>query len=155
MLERKLRTQDWSFRVNTTILGICIVDAWLLFCGEQVARLHICQREFYEDLAFSLIENRYDTIGLRKRTGTTNNFVVLPARRTSGVGVHLTPTKKRRKRNGMVTKHARQNNCRVCKTKKTTHVCSVCSELKGEDVWICHTSAARDCFMEHLAHCHD
>ena len=55
----------------------------------------------------------------------------------------------------MVTKHARQNNYRVCKTKKTTHVCSVCSELKGEDVWICHTSAARDCFMEHLAHCHD
>ena len=117
--------------------------------------MHICQREFYGDLDVSLIENRYDTIGLRKRTGTTNNFVVLPARRTSGLRVHLKPTKN--VESGMEWSQNTQGRTTAgsVRRKKTTHVLSVCSELKGEDVWICHTSDARDCFMEHLAHCHD
>ena len=37
-LEKKIETMDWSFRVNTSLLGICIVDSWLLYkggCGKR------------------------------------------------------------------------------------------------------------------------
>jgi hypothetical protein len=31
MLERKYQTQDWSIRVNHSLLGIVSVDSWLLY----------------------------------------------------------------------------------------------------------------------------
>ena len=154
MLERKLRTQDWSFRVNTTVLGICIADALLLYLGEHGKKNHMLQRTFYKDLCVPPIENRYDSFQLRRRSSVEKTCKVFAERRSSGIGIHLTPTKKKRTNNGTITKFARQNTCRVCKKKKSTHSCSHCSEF-GDDVWLCHTSAGRDCFMEHLAICHE
>jgi hypothetical protein len=30
-LEKKLGTLDWSMRVNTSLLGMCIVDTWYAY----------------------------------------------------------------------------------------------------------------------------
>eukprot|EP00168_Porphyra_purpurea_P004846 TRINITY_DN15871_c0_g1_i1.p2 TRINITY_DN15871_c0_g1~~TRINITY_DN15871_c0_g1_i1.p2 ORF type:complete len:160 (-),score=11.26 TRINITY_DN15871_c0_g1_i1:9-488(-) len=32
-LEHKLVAHDWSMRVNLSLLGMCVVDAWLLYIG--------------------------------------------------------------------------------------------------------------------------
>ena len=32
-LEKKFRVKEWSQRVNTSLLAMCIVDAWLLYKG--------------------------------------------------------------------------------------------------------------------------
>ena len=55
MLENKLPTQEWSRRVNMTLFGMLVVDAWLVFsaCTEAAET----QKEFYTLLAEELIDN--------------------------------------------------------------------------------------------------
>ena len=154
MLERKLQTHDWSFRINCSILGIIVVDSWLLYAGECWWRAKLSWREFYEDLATALIENRYDTSRPSVRLGESVLGDCTPVRRSSGIGIHLTTTKKRRKKNGVETPFALQNNCKVCK-RETTHECSACFERCGDHVWLCHTVTQRDCFMIHLNDRHE
>eukprot|EP00170_Pyropia_yezoensis_P001789 contig_7652_g1793 len=64
-LEHKLVTYDWSMRVNLSLLGICVVDAWLLYSGARGAAAALAQSQFYEDLAAQLIDNAFDTVGVR------------------------------------------------------------------------------------------
>lgn len=64
-LEHKLVTHDWSMRVNLSLLGICVVDAWLLYSGARGAAAALAQSQFYEDLAAQLIDNAFDTVGVR------------------------------------------------------------------------------------------
>lgn len=45
-LERKLGTHDWSMRVNISLLGICIVDAWLLHHGAKGPAASLLQSNF-------------------------------------------------------------------------------------------------------------
>ena len=61
----------------------------------------------------------------------------------SGVGVYLSPTKKKRKKNGDLTNQLAQNNCKICKA-KTSYVCNGCLELDPDArnaklVYICHS----------------
>ncbi len=48
ILKRKLVTHDWLFRVSMSLLGICIVDSWLLFTGAEGNRRHKSCAEFAE-----------------------------------------------------------------------------------------------------------
>lgn len=55
-LERKVETKQWDKRVNHTLLGIWIVDAWLLYrqvCGFK----ELSQHAFYCKLAEELVQN--------------------------------------------------------------------------------------------------
>ena len=66
MLERKLGTMDWSMRVNTSLLGMCIVDAWYAYsqCTKtRGAKTEEKQQDFYSFLAEELIDNNYDSVG--------------------------------------------------------------------------------------------
>jgi len=102
-LEHKLRTHEWSQQVNISLLGVCIVDAWLLHSGARGAAA-LKQSEFYENLAGDLIDNSFDSVGWRPRegvaagegggggTGAGEEALAL----AYGVGVHLKPTTKRR-----------------------------------------------------------
>ncbi len=36
-LEKTMKTHDWFFRVNTSLLAICVVDIWLLCTGAFLA----------------------------------------------------------------------------------------------------------------------
>jgi hypothetical protein len=68
MLERKFFTLDWSVRVGHSLLGMFIVDSWLLYVGARGKLRSINQRELYETLCLELIDTNFDVIGLRSRT---------------------------------------------------------------------------------------
>jgi hypothetical protein len=68
MLERKFVTLDWSVRVGHSLLGVVIVDSWLLYVGVRGKLRSMNQREFYETLCLELIDLKFDVIGLRSRT---------------------------------------------------------------------------------------
>lgn len=157
-LERKLEVKDWSKRVNLTILGMIIVDSFLLY--SQLIDKHEPEHQFYTFLAEELIDNTYDSMARRSSrqsnaseegTPTSATRAIAPSGRPrAGINIHLTPTKRRRKE----TKYLLQGRCTIC-AKKTTHTCSRCADDRGKDVWLCTTKAGRFCFSQHLEDHHD
>jgi hypothetical protein len=156
-IERKLKILEWSQRVN--LFSICVVDSWLVYkestgCSES-------QHEFYTVLAEELIDNTFDQPVHARRSSSSsspsavsqNGFV------RAGVGPHLTPTRrKRKKRDGTLTNHVHQGYCVVC-SKKTTMVCSVCrggpEQDGGDSMYVCGSKTTRLCFAIHLQQRHD
>lgn len=55
MLERKVGTKKWNFRLNCSVLGMIIVDSWLMYSGINGIHAQLTQREYYEQLATLLI----------------------------------------------------------------------------------------------------
>ena len=59
-IERKLETKIWDKRVATSLFGMYVVDAWLMYTGDTIDTLHpepeLDQQEFYCALAEDLIE---------------------------------------------------------------------------------------------------
>jgi hypothetical protein len=152
MLERKYQTQDWSVRVNHSLLGIVIVDSWLLYAGARGPLRSMKQRTFYETLALELIDNDFDSVGLRARTGGGVPGQLTP---TSGVGPHATPTRKRKSDKGGREQASRaQRNCVICGV-RTTKVCSSCREGRLGEVFVCDSSKGRVCFSSHARAEHD
>ena len=120
-IEKKIGTHDWSFRVNSSLLGIHIVDSWLLYSGVQGDRLEMNQRTFYETLATELIDNKHDRRNLRRRSRTEEEENITESR----IGIHLTRTNQKRKlKDGSSSSHAMQKLCRICEKYKTTLICS-------------------------------
>jgi hypothetical protein len=162
-MERKLGTTSWAMRVNMSVFGMIVVDAWLAY--SQCTRAKEVQKSFYAALAEELIDNNYDSVGRaesRRNRGeipVDNNSPTI-SRSTgvsrSGIYAHLTPTKKRRKRrDGVETKYTLQGQCRQCREKKSTHICSQClDETPGQEPWICYTKNNSMCFSKHMAECH-
>lgn len=145
-LERKLVTHDWSKRVGLSILGIIIVDSWLLYKGARAGEGRV-QRRYYEMLATNLIDNTYDSHGLRRRSSMcAEEEARLPA--MSAFGPRLSPTKKRKKNS-----FSAQRDCKVCKN-RTTFVCSTCREISGDEVFLCSAKKGRECFRKHRAQVH-
>ena len=148
-LERKLVTQDWSKRVNLTLLGMCIVDAWLLYRGSVGEACGMQQHTFYERLAEDLIENTIGHVSVRRRLRFDDEIEAPPTPR-HGIGAHLTPTRKRRKTtDGRESRFLAQRTCFHCKKRGCTLVCSTCryEENKGE-VFLCSAKKS-SCFIEH------
>lgn len=58
-LERKIRTVDWSQRVNLSIFGVICVDTYLVYT-RATEREWISKDDFYIRLATELIDNNYD-----------------------------------------------------------------------------------------------
>ena len=145
-IERLLRTHNWAIRVNMSIFGIAVVDAYNVFfqcCGDDRQE---SQGDFYTLLAEELIDNIYDT-----RTRRSPNEDGGVARRSTTP--HLTPTRKKRKRrDGTQTNHSVQGNCKIC-SKSTSWICSECShpdDIAASEVWICHSkNGGRQCFATH------
>jgi hypothetical protein len=70
-LERAYVTHDWSMRTNFSLLGMLVVDTWLLYTGARGRVRTMVQSEFYEALALDLIDNNFEQVGLRKSTATS------------------------------------------------------------------------------------
>jgi hypothetical protein len=61
----------------------------------------------------------------------------------AGEGIHLCPTKRRRKDTG----HALQGRCILCKQHKTTMECSGCvDDPEAPASWICNITQSNTCF---------
>jgi hypothetical protein len=147
MLERKYQTQDWSVRINHSLLGMVIVDSWLLYAGARGPLRSMKQRTFYETLALELIDNDFNSVGLRARTGVSVPDQLTP---TSGIGPHATPTKRRKRdKEGKEQASRAQRNCVICGG-RTTKVCSSCREEGRNEVFICDSSKGRVCFSSHV-----
>jgi hypothetical protein len=113
-------------RVNTSLLGMCIVDTWYAY--SQCTKTNEKQKEFYSFLAEELIDNNYDSVGGQGRTMEENvqerrgpSTVSNTGLPRCGSGPHLTPTKRKRYHKGELTKNLYQGVCQVCKL-KTTYV---------------------------------
>lgn len=52
-IEKKLITQNWSKRVNISIFGMCVQDAWIFLHGavEGNNESYTSQDQFYKNLA--------------------------------------------------------------------------------------------------------
>lgn len=155
-LERKLGTHDWSMRVNISLLGICIVDAWLLHHRARGPAASLLQSNFYEQLASEMIDNTLNAVGTRVRAlpDGPGQAASSPA---YGVGTYLTPTSKRRKTpSGRRTSdHLAQRGCRVCRA-RTTLVCSTCRDTPDVgEVFLCGARSGRFCFAEHMRAVHE
>jgi len=155
-LEHKCGTHDWSTRVNMSILGMCVVDSWILYAGARGPLGRETQAQFYEDLEADLIENRFDSTGLRDRAVSGSAAGPPEVASSYGVGTHLTLTLKRRKLiDSSKSAFLAQRNCRVCRTRQTNLVCSTCRECGGEEVFLCAPREGRQCFSQHLRATHN
>jgi len=152
-LEYKLVTHAWSMRVNLSPSGMCVMDALLLYASARGPAAALTQNQFYEDLAAQLIDNTYDSVGLRQCgvPGAVSGSDGAPVM-CFGVGVHLTPTLNRRKGD---SDHRAQRDCRVCKSGRTTLVFSSCRDGTGVDLFFCGPKSGRGCFNVHLREVHE
>jgi len=120
MLDTKLKTVMWNQQVNMSLLGMCIVDSYLLAQGYQQHQWKTAL-EYYEALAEGLIENHYEQRSLRKRQeramATNNNSPTVLPSSTGDLSVEHqlcspTPTKRHKKGN---LKHRSQGISMSCK----------------------------------------
>ena len=166
-IEKKFRTQKWDMRVNLSILSIIIVDTWCVTKEILGERYEATESTFYTKLAEEMIENTIDeahstrsrTSNLRVPDGPPSCLDTIDGRVASGVGIHLTPTKKRRMTKGKLTNYIQQEWCSDCaredKRYKTTYVCSLRRE-NGivKKIAFCHPKHGRLCFRKHVEKMH-
>jgi hypothetical protein len=76
-LEKKLKTNDWSMRVNLTILSMIFVDSWKAW--SLMSDNAETQKEFYGHLATELIDNNYNIVRGRDRQLARNPDDEVPA----------------------------------------------------------------------------
>jgi hypothetical protein len=162
-LERKLQTNDWHKRVNMTIFGMCVIDAFLLAegccCGGAIANPAF----FIEKLAEELINNDYDCVSLRRRNHSINkkrsqevDMPPLPLQVDTTSTIYLTnttPTKQRKK--GSSTQ-CTQGRCMICKKAMPTTVCQECQRFQPDpstkQFWCCKSGTV--CFDKHIRQHH-
>jgi Transposase IS4 len=166
-IERKLRTHDWSTRVNHSILSMILVDCWKVYSKITLQDNGNCvetQKEFYSRLATELIDNTYDRTRFRRRRTNMGDaespdaefFHPQTQQPRCGASIHLTPTRRKRKnRQGEFTRNTFQGRCMICR-QKTQYQCSFCKDENTEtDVgWLCHTKNGKTCFVDHIAEMH-
>jgi len=154
-LELKLGTHDWSQRVDLSF-------AARLHCPRLGATLGSTRTGLVRDAGDLLpgvgvraIENTFDSTGWRSRTAqAATDGTVAPA---YGVSQHLTPTTQRRAPpSGRGAALWAQRRCRVCRTNRTTFVCSECRNPSvGGAIFLCGPKTGRDCFRSHSHAAHD
>lgn len=116
--EKKNYVKKLSSRVNTSLLDMCIVDAWLLHKGSHGAGSVLSQSKFYESLAEQLIENDCGEIVTR----SDGNISSVAPNKVSGIGPHLTVASRKRK---IGSNCALQGRCKICKNRtKLKYTCS-------------------------------
>ena len=164
-LETKVETHSWDKRVNTTLFGMCVVDTWLAWSQVNINNnISIgTQSDFYRDLAEELIDNNFDRAGTPRRgaalqpSSPSNLVDSRTGKPRAGVAAHLTPIKKkRRKKNGELTNHAKQGYCSICR-RKTKYMCSLCYDenCDNHEIFLCGNETGRNCFETHLGSKHE
>ena len=155
-LERKLQTIDWSKRVNVTIFGMIVIDAFLLMKGCQSFSVLFDPKLFIEQLALELVDNDYDRRSLRRSTKQSREVDVLPLSPEINTSIYLTnttPTKRMRKnkKTGALTQ-CKQGRCIVCKDHWVTTVCRECQkdqqDITKTQYWCCKSGS--ECFDKHV-----
>ena len=169
-ISKRLGTKDWYKRLNLSVFAMNVVDVWLAYQG--ITGTAETQADFYNYLAEEMIDNTYDRFMMQSAEGRRRNIVDsddetfdddnplfgrINGAPRYGIALHVTPTKKRRKkRDRTETQYLLQGECKVCR-KKTTHVCLDCADtgaIKNE-MWVCHLKTNRSYFAHHVHSTHD
>ena len=131
---KKLGTQNWDTRVNFSITPIIIVDTWCVVKIILGNWYKDTEDTLYTNFAKEMVENSIDppqrktsrTYKSSVATGLPSTLDIMDYQASSRIGVHLTPTKKRRPMKAQLTNYMRHNLCSDCTGKKTfkpTYVC--------------------------------
>jgi hypothetical protein len=100
----------------------------------------------YETLALELIDNDFDSVGLRARTGGGVPGQLTP---TSGIGPHTTPTRKMRSdKEGSEQSFRAQRNYVICGFRET-EACSSSRVGRLGEPFVCDSSKGRVCLSSH------
>ena len=79
-IEKKVHTQSWALRLNSTLLAMVIVDLWLLLSGTNIESYPITQKIYYELLSEQLIDNGeagQPTMNMRTENSVQQNSIHL------------------------------------------------------------------------------
>jgi hypothetical protein len=127
-LEKKLETNEWHRQLNMLIFGIVVVDSWMLYKG-CTGGGKMTQTEFYKALIDGLINNTYYDDAQAGNQVSTHSVLIGSCARaaTSGTGLHLTPTKRKRGSVESSESKRKQNQCKGCGM-KTIMLCSICCQ---------------------------
>jgi hypothetical protein len=102
----------------------------------------------YETLALELIDNDFDSVGLRARTGGSVPGLLTP---TSDIEPHVTLTGKMRSdKEGRERSPQARRNCVICGD-RAPKACSSSREGRLGEVFVCDFSKGRVCYLS-LAH---
>lgn len=159
-MERNISTRSWAFRIVSTVLGMIMVDAYMMYLSEQALRQEVKEGgeqeltfyQFADTVSYSLATNTICEQSLRhKRPAPSNGSDDIkdapnPFRshcRLTRINDFVDTTDKKRK-------HAHLH-CKVC-SKQTTSCCARCS-VPGQVVAVCSFDAKREipCFWQHVA----
>jgi hypothetical protein len=157
-VEKKLGTKSWDKRVNMTIFGMIVVDAFLLH--RECTGGQYVQAMYYKALITALIENSYGVGVVSRRLVGSSAASVASLESgfgSSGWGLHITPTKRVIPDVESVSKRFMQTKCRLCNS-KTIFVCSECraNPLIGEiGAAFCGPLTGRTCYRTHMEQMHD
>jgi hypothetical protein len=92
-MEKVFQVKEWSFKVNSSLFAMIIVDSWTVYRGAVEDGHGLSQNEYYMQLASELIENRWDGSSLRERKIQRQEGIAGTERPRSCLSAHLTPTK--------------------------------------------------------------
>ena len=157
-LEKSVEVKDWSFRMNCTLLGIVLVDGYLLYQFGNYGRDMVDMNQFWIHIGTELVENKFDQTGWVRNSRASIADSQGETNLHNGSGIHLTPTHKRHRdssRNSLQSR--KQELCRMCpwgSKFKTTWVCSKCRESSDKEVFLCHAKDGRNCFQKHYYFTH-
>ena len=117
-------------RVNTSLLAICIVDAWKLYASAKGYGSGMSPNQLYCELADQLIDNKYDRISSRQRESdiaVEDEDIGFG----SGIGTRLIPTTRKRKNASEEENCALyQSRCNIFKgRRKSKFICWACSSI--------------------------
>lgn len=150
------QVKQWSMRVRTSLLVICMVDAWKLYARAKGDEYNMSPNQFYCELTHQLIHNKYDRISLRQRESDSDSqegdmdFAI-------GIGTHF-DTKYSQAQKSISTEDvcSLSSHMRYLQRYKTSKVIlSTCKFYFDKEVYLCHHQTGRDCFKTHVDERHD
>lgn len=150
-LEKCWVTQRWDFRLFTTIIGICVVDAFLL---SQKFAVHLQASDARLAFFVDILCRELCTSGIQGMLAENPKFSPSTPQTTSEAPWHqlckFPRMVKRRKVDKEEYSAQYQAACRYCAVKrcipnqKTAFFCSMCLMA------ICSPEVGRDCFTQHI-----
>ncbi len=115
--------------MNTVLLSVCIVDAWLLYGGRE-CRWTMKPTDFYTLLAHQLINDEFDIPGINESDRSRSN---ISTHITLEDDICTVPTKKVQKTSDVNSTGSRaQRRCRRCHKKKIWFGVTVLMRTKKE-----------------------
>ena len=140
-MERTIQTQKWEFRLICTLLGIIMVDAYMMFCHENDSDEQTSFESFVNEVAMELANN---SLGLQRARINIQNTQEESKTRCELVSINSILSASNRKRKKIHLK------CSVCPNQTET-CCQACS-TPSRIVAICSHRAKRNvpCYNIHL-----